>query len=156
MAPVPASCVVLAAPPCAVDRAGTAFGPRRAARAWLESITARDQSNCPADRNSSSRTRCSRSAGWLTTFTILTTEAVDAAGRIHDRMPVTLHPDALDTWLDPETTDPGHLRDLIHAPAADLTVRPVVTTVNNVRSDGPQLLTEVEDPLPGTAGTHFA
>ncbi|GAA1165791.1 hypothetical protein GCM10009664_37140 [Kitasatospora gansuensis] len=69
---------------------------------------------------------------------------------------MTLHPDALDTWLDPETTDPGHLRDLIHAPAADLTVRPVVTTVNNVRSDGPQLLTEVEDPLPGTAGTHFA
>ncbi|MFB4426991.1 hypothetical protein C5F59_038680 [Streptomyces sp. QL37] len=32
-----------AARPCAVDRAGTAFGPRRAARTWEESITAREQ-----------------------------------------------------------------------------------------------------------------
>ncbi|MFJ9523231.1 SOS response-associated peptidase [Kitasatospora sp. NPDC101801] len=95
-------------------------------------------------------------AAWLATCTILTTEATDTAGRIHDRMPVTLHPDALDTWLDPDTTDPGPLRDLLHAPAAELTVHPVATTVSNVRSDGPQLLAEVEDPLPGTAGGHFS
>jgi hypothetical protein len=37
--------VVLAARACAVDRAGSAFGPRRAARTWEESITARDQSS---------------------------------------------------------------------------------------------------------------
>ena len=53
--------VVLAARPRAVDRAGTAFGPRRAARTWEESITARDQSNCFAARNLASSTTCSRS-----------------------------------------------------------------------------------------------
>lgn len=42
--------VVLAARTCAVDRAGTAFGPRRAARTWEESITARDQSSWFFDR----------------------------------------------------------------------------------------------------------
>ena len=53
--------VVLAARPCAVDRAGTAFGPRRAARTWEESITARDQSSFLADRSFLSSTRCSSS-----------------------------------------------------------------------------------------------
>ena len=51
--------VVLAARPCAIDRAGTAFGPRRAARTWEESITARDQSSCFAARNRASSTTCS-------------------------------------------------------------------------------------------------
>lgn len=53
--------VVLAARPCAVDRAGPAFGPRRAARTWEESITARDQSSFPAARSFFSSTRCSSS-----------------------------------------------------------------------------------------------
>lgn len=53
--------VVLAARPGAVDRAGPAFGPRRAARTWLESITARDQSSCLAARNFVSSTAWSRS-----------------------------------------------------------------------------------------------
>ena len=43
--------VVLAARPCAVDRAGSAFGPLRAARTWEESITARDQSSWFFDRS---------------------------------------------------------------------------------------------------------
>jgi hypothetical protein len=51
--------VVFAARPCAVDRAGTAFGPLRAARTWEESITARDQSSCFADRSFFSSTKCS-------------------------------------------------------------------------------------------------
>lgn len=51
--------VVLAARPCSVDRAGTAFGPRRAARTWEESITALDQSSFFADRSFFSSTRCS-------------------------------------------------------------------------------------------------
>ena len=51
--------VVLAARPCAVDRAGSAFGPRRAALTWEESITARDQSSLFADRSFFSSTTCS-------------------------------------------------------------------------------------------------
>jgi len=53
--------VVLAARPSAVDRAGTAFGPRRAACTWEESITARDQSSFPAARSFFNSTRCSAS-----------------------------------------------------------------------------------------------
>ena len=53
--------VVLAARPCAVDRAVSAFGPRRAARTWEESITARDQSSLFAARSRFSSTRCSAS-----------------------------------------------------------------------------------------------
>lgn len=48
--------VVLAARPRAVDRAGAAFGSRRAARTWEESITARDQSSCFAARSLASST----------------------------------------------------------------------------------------------------
>ncbi len=51
--------VVLAARTCAVDRAGTAFGPRRAALTWEESITARDQSSFFATRSFFSNTKCS-------------------------------------------------------------------------------------------------
>ena len=51
--------VVLAARTCAVDRAWTAFGPRRAARTWEESITARDQSSFFATRSFFRSTKCS-------------------------------------------------------------------------------------------------
>ena len=51
--------VVLAARTCAVDRAGSAFGPLRAARTWEESITARDQSSWFFDRSSFSSSWCS-------------------------------------------------------------------------------------------------
>ncbi|KQW06929.1 hypothetical protein ASD08_04885 [Streptomyces sp. Root369] len=51
--------VVLAARACTVDRAGSAFGPLRAARTWEESITARDQSSWFFDRSSFSSSWCS-------------------------------------------------------------------------------------------------
>lgn len=51
--------VVFAARTCAVDRTGTAFGPRRAALTWEESITARDQSSFFATRSFLSSTWCS-------------------------------------------------------------------------------------------------
>ncbi|GHC95008.1 hypothetical protein GCM10010309_80910 [Streptomyces violaceochromogenes] len=47
--------VVLTARPCAVDWAGPAFGPRRAARTWDESITALDQSSWFFERSFFSR-----------------------------------------------------------------------------------------------------
>jgi len=43
--------VVFAARACAVDRAGSTFGPLRAALTWEESITARDQSSWFFDRS---------------------------------------------------------------------------------------------------------
>ncbi|MGW4895141.1 SOS response-associated peptidase [Kitasatospora sp. NPDC004240] len=86
---------------------------------------------------------------WLTTCTILTTDATDAAGRVHDRMPLTIPEAHHAAWLDPDHTDPDSLRALLHAPGGtELTVRAVATDVNNVRNDGAHLLTQVEDPLP--------
>jgi putative SOS response-associated peptidase YedK len=87
-------------------------------------------------------------AAWLVTGCILTRDATDTAGRVHDRMPVVVDPADLDHWLDPATTDPADLQPLLHLPAGgDLTLRAVSTAVNSVRSDGPQLLDEVPDPL---------
>ncbi|QMU77371.1 SOS response-associated peptidase [Streptacidiphilus sp. PB12-B1b] len=78
---------------------------------------------------------------WLTTCTVITTEAADASGRIHPRMPLTLPPDAYDAWLDPRQHDTDRLRALLRLPAdGDVEVRAVSTAVNSVRNNGPQLL----------------
>ncbi|MGE7438511.1 MULTISPECIES: SOS response-associated peptidase [Kitasatospora] len=84
---------------------------------------------------------------WLATTTIITTEATDAAGRIHPRMPLAVAPDATDDWLNPEHQDTDLLRDLLAQPAGgNLIARPVSTAVNSVRNNGPQLLEEVPPP----------
>ncbi|MFD9129332.1 SOS response-associated peptidase [Kitasatospora sp. NPDC059571] len=87
-------------------------------------------------------------AAWLTTTTIITTDATDSAGRIHDRMPLTIAADDLAGWLDPDSSDPAELRRLLHTPAGgELAVRAVSTAVNSVRSNGAGLLEQVADPL---------
>ncbi|OIJ94600.1 SOS response-associated peptidase [Streptomyces colonosanans] len=83
-------------------------------------------------------------AAWLMTCTIITTEATDAAGRVHPRMPLALSADHYDAWLAPERQAPDELRALLAQPAGGhLAARPVSTAVNNVRNNGPQLLEEV-------------
>ncbi|SDE57079.1 SOS response-associated peptidase [Streptomyces griseoaurantiacus] len=78
---------------------------------------------------------------WLTTCTILTTEATDAASRVHPRMPLALTPEHYDAWLDPAHQDPEALRALLSQPAGGhLDAREVSTAVNNVRNNGPHLL----------------
>ncbi|MER6983639.1 SOS response-associated peptidase [Streptomyces carpinensis] len=80
-------------------------------------------------------------SAWVTTCTVLTTEATDAAGRVHPRMPLALTPDHYDAWLDPRHQDPGGLRELLSPPAGGhLDARPVSTAVNDVRNNGPDLL----------------
>ncbi|MBA3021406.1 SOS response-associated peptidase [Propionicimonas sp.] len=76
---------------------------------------------------------------WLTTATIITTAAADSVGRLHDRMPMVVHPDNWDAWLDPEfVTEPTAL---LSVPAAGLEFFAVSTAVNKVGNDGPELLT---------------
>ncbi|MEU1466328.1 SOS response-associated peptidase [Streptomyces sp. NPDC005727] len=83
-------------------------------------------------------------AAWLMTCTIITTEATDAAGHVHPRMPLALTEDHYESWLDPAHQDPDHLRALLGQPADGyLDARPVSTAVNNVRNNGPQLLDPV-------------
>ncbi|GLY84590.1 hypothetical protein Airi02_025190 [Actinoallomurus iriomotensis] len=83
--------------------------------------------------------------GRLLSCTILTTEATDDLGRIHDRMPMLVEPDRFDAWLDPALTDPDEVRSLL-VPAAEgrLESYPVSTAVNKVANNGPELVR----PLP--------
>lgn len=83
-------------------------------------------------------------AAWLMTCTVITTDATDAAGRVHPRMPLALTEDRYDAWLDPAHQDPDELRALLRSPAdGRLEVRPVSPAVNDARNDGPHLL----DPI---------
>ncbi|MET8411130.1 SOS response-associated peptidase [Streptomyces sp. NPDC005195] len=85
-------------------------------------------------------------AAWLLTCTILTTEATDAAGRVHPRMPLALAPENYDVWLDPHHQDPDELRALLTQPAGGhLDTRPVSTAVNSVRNNGAQLLNRIPE-----------
>ena len=78
---------------------------------------------------------------WVTTCTIITTEATDAAGRVHPRMPLAVAPAHWEDWLNPEHHEVDDLRALLEQPAAGrLTARAVSTAVNSVRNNGPSLL----------------
>jgi putative SOS response-associated peptidase YedK len=78
---------------------------------------------------------------WVASCSIITTEATDAAGRVHPRMPLTVAPQHWEDWLNPEHQDVADLRALLEQPAdGHLTARPVSTAVNSVRNNGPELL----------------
>ncbi|MCL2652753.1 MAG: SOS response-associated peptidase [Propionibacteriaceae bacterium] len=53
--------------------------------------------------------------GWLCSCTIITRPAVDVAGRLHDRMPVVVPPDLIDTWLEPTLTNLADVENLLAA-----------------------------------------
>jgi putative SOS response-associated peptidase YedK len=82
--------------------------------------------------------------GPVETFTIITTDANEAVARIHDRMPVILPMDAIDTWL---TGPPEAARAVLEPYAGETALRAVSTHVSNVRNEGPECL-EDAPPLP--------
>lgn len=87
---------------------------------------------------------------WLTTCTIITTDSTDAVGHLHDRMPMTIAPDALGAWLDPTLTDPDAALHLLSVLSGDaLASYQVSQLVNSVRNNSPALLDPVE---PGARG----
>lgn len=81
---------------------------------------------------------------WLWTATVLTTEATDELGRIHDRAPLIVPAETYEHWLAPESSDPDELRGLLVPATVGMLADPVGTAVNNVRNNGPQLI----EPLP--------
>lgn len=79
------------------------------------------------------------------TCTVLTTDAPDELGRIHDRMPLLVEPAQWGAWLDPRHPgDPALLDLLVPAAPGRLEAYPVGQRVNNVRNNGPELL----EPVP--------
>jgi putative SOS response-associated peptidase YedK len=80
----------------------------------------------------------------LLSCTIITTDAVDRLGQIHDRMPLIVPESEWDRWLDPDA--PPDLDFLAAPPSIDgIEMREVSTLVNNIRNNGPELL---EPPEP--------
>lgn len=73
------------------------------------------------------------------TFTIVTTSAAPDIAYLHDRMPVVLPPDLWDDWLDPANDDVPALCGLL-VPRPGFTAYEVSPAVNNVRSNGPELV----------------
>ena len=92
-------------------------------------------------------------AAWLRTCTVITTAATDAAGHIHDRMPMVVRPDAVDAWLDPTVTDADEVLGLLQTDAAELEAYAVSTEVNSVQNNGPRLLEPLPDAGQEGAGT---
>jgi putative SOS response-associated peptidase YedK len=78
------------------------------------------------------------------TCTVITTQAEDAVGHIHDRMPLMVEPDRWGRWLDPRVSGDDLLDLLVPAAPGRLEAYPVATLVNNVRNNGAELL----EPLP--------
>lgn len=87
----------------------------------------------------------------LFTCTIVTTVANVVVGSLHDRMPVVLEAGDWSAWL-AETTPLPDLRALLMPAEPDLLeTYPVSTAVNNVRSDGPQLLEPIASAMTSSA-----
>jgi putative SOS response-associated peptidase YedK len=85
-------------------------------------------------------------APWLHSVTIITTQANTTMAPVHDRMPVILSASAWSTWLDRRNTDVDSLGTLL-VPATDdlLTLQPVGPAVNNVRNNGPELISALDE-----------
>lgn len=81
------------------------------------------------------------SGEWVLSAAVVTTQANETVGELHDRMPVILAPDAWRTWADPEVRDEALLADLLK-PAPDdlLELVPASPLVNNANNEGPELL----------------
>jgi putative SOS response-associated peptidase YedK len=76
----------------------------------------------------------------LESCTIITTDANEAVGTIHDRMPVILPPEDYDRWLDP-SSEPKELTELlVPYQRDDLAARAVSRTVNSPRHDTPECI----------------
>lgn len=98
---------------------------------------------------------------WEVSAAIITTRSVDAAGQVHDRMPVFLADADLDEWLDPGKLDRtgaaglvAHVAEASTAIAATLRAHVVDRRVNTVRGldpTDPSLIAPVTSEPTGTA-----
>lgn len=79
---------------------------------------------------------------WRWTCTVITTDAEDSVGQIHDRMPLMVDRSRWDAWLDPAA--PGSTDLLTPAAPGRLEAYPVSTLVSNVRNNGQDLIRPLE------------
>ena len=77
-------------------------------------------------------------------YTVVTTNAVDQLGHLHERMPVVLEREDWPAWLGEADGDP---QALLRPSRTGFRVWPVSSKVNSVRNDGPELWAPVQ-PVP--------
>jgi putative SOS response-associated peptidase YedK len=85
---------------------------------------------------------------WYCSATIITTQATDEIGQIHDRTPMVIAPENWTDWLDPANNEKELLlttmRPAMTGPGG-LTSHRVATAVNSVRNNGPDLIEPLGD-----------
>ena len=82
----------------------------------------------------------------LQTCSILTTSSNRLIQSLHDRIPVILHPEEYDLWLDREVTDPEKLKPLFQPyPANLMEMLPVSPIVNNPLNDSPACIESLQE-----------
>jgi len=96
---------------------------------------------------------------WYWSGSIITTQATDEIGRIHDRTPMVIAPDDWADWLDPANNDKGQLLTVM-SPAMSsgsggLASYPVSTAVNSVRNNGPSLIEPLGEAEPPAGSSLF-
>lgn len=86
---------------------------------------------------------------WYWSASVITTQAADDIGRIHDRTPMIIAPDHWTDWLDPANRDKELLLSVMRPATASgsggLASHPVSTAVNSVRNNGPSLIEPLSD-----------
>jgi putative SOS response-associated peptidase YedK len=88
--------------------------------------------------------RWNRGDSPIDSCTILTTDANEMVGSIHDRMPVILNPGDYDLWLDPDVQDAKRLEPLLVPYTGEsMAAWPVSTLVNNSKVDEPRCIEPV-------------
>jgi putative SOS response-associated peptidase YedK len=93
---------------------------------------------------------------WYWSGSIITTQATDEIGRIHDRTPMVIAPDDWADWLDPANNEKGQVTTLMRpamlSGSGGLASYPVSTAVNSVRNNGPSLIEPLgeAEPSPGS------
>lgn len=84
---------------------------------------------------------------WLWTVTVITHQAEDALGHIHERTPLIVPKNYYSDWLDSTRTELDDVRDMMDSlPTPRLSPHVVSTAVNKVGNNGPELIQAVPDP----------
>ncbi len=86
---------------------------------------------------------------YLNSFTIITTEANEKVGEIHDRMPVILSKDAEKAWISNDLGQDDIESLLMPYPAEEMDYYTVSTELNRVENDFPELAIPSGHEKPG-------
>lgn len=81
----------------------------------------------------------------LETCSLLTTEANEVLRPVHDRMPVILHSDDYDLWLDEDVRKQDLRQELLRPyPASEIAAYPVSMAINRPAHQGEELVQPIE------------